>query len=275
VATAEPVAAPDERLLPRYSGGDGLGAPRPCRDCGATVRQSIPGGWFQGRFLYEGPVPTHWVSPTWPASWWHPTWGLIDRVTGSEPNHPDEQLCPYHICTPTTDAAPTPRKAHMTNPNPFGTPAPPGANGPSTEDLKGKLLLINVASIEEIKGTIHGDAKAVKCSVVELDGPDAGAEHPDCLLFSKTLTQQLATPQMYLGRLSKDPIPGGKTAWHFNGAETDPAAVATAQQYLAYKAGQAPPTPPPAASAPAFTPPPAATPAAPAASAAPPWAAAS
>jgi hypothetical protein len=157
----------------------------------------------------------------------------------------------------------------MTNPNPFGTPAPPGANGPSTEELKGKLLLINVASIEEIKATVHGDAKAVKCAVVELDGPDAGAEHPDCLLFSKTLTQQLATPQMYLGRLSKDPIPGGKTAWHFTGAETDPAAVAIATQYLSYKAGQVPTAAPAAPATPAFTPPPAA--AAPAA-AAPPWA---
>lgn len=151
---------------------------------------------------------------------------------------------------------------------PFGTPKPPGSNGPSTEDLAGKLLLLNALSIEEIKDTAYGDAKAVRCTIAELD---TGEEHDDALLFSRTLVNQLVPGTLYLGWLSKDNIGNGKSAWHFNDATGNAEAVQKGTAYLEHKKAQ---NPPPAG---AFVPPaaPAAPPAPPAAAGAaapPPWA---
>jgi hypothetical protein len=154
----------------------------------------------------------------------------------------------------------------------FGTARPPG-EGASNADLQGKLLLITVTEKKVGFATNAGVTDVVVADVVDLTG---GEEHPDNFLFGKVLFGQFEVGVTYLGTIGKGVAkPGQSAPWLFTGAETDPAAVATAQQYLAYKATQASAAAPAAAPAPAA---PAASPfggGAPAAGGAAPWATAS
>ena len=276
-------APPDpngEQIAPAY--GDRRGPLRTCRHCGTPVRTAEKNARVRTAFPVEGPIPPAQVtSKTWPAYWWHPRHGWVGRLAKYDHRHQDQELFVLHPCAdhrhrpqPVTPDAPEGTPPAMTLPT-FGTPKPPGSSGPSSEELAGKLLLLNVLAIETGIDTAHGTASAVRCTVVELD---TGVEHDDALLFSRTLTQQLVAGTMYLGTLTKDAIGNGKTAWHFHSAADDAAAVAKAQQYLTYKASQAQAAAPtgafvpqaaPAAAppAPAYAPPPAAG------VAAPPWAA--
>lgn len=144
--------------------------------------------------------------------------------------------------------------------------------------LKNRLLLITVTEIVRgmvTKATKAGETTdAVRCDIVALDNGD---EHSDALLFGKMLVSSFDAGVTYLGQLTKvdGKTEGRDHPWLFEGLETDPASVAAAQGYYAYKATKAIATPvaaAPAAPAPA---PVAAAPvaAAPAAApAAPPWA---
>lgn len=248
---------------------DELGPVRPCRKCGLPTRQAHHGGRVTYQVDVEGPhdprCPDHRT-----ASWWSPRWGHTSRVRGDDERHLAEgnELFVLHVdhCPAesiTSDASPTKGTPRMTAPQ-FGTPGTPG-EGVGNEQLQGKLLLITV---NEKRIGVVTSAGATDCLATDIVDLETGEEHTDNLLFGKVLFGQLKPGTTYLGRIGKGVAQPGKSApWLFTGAEGDPAAVATATQYLAYKAGQQPAAAP---ATPAFVPPAATL--APAA-AAPPWAA--
>jgi hypothetical protein len=252
-----------------------LGPTRPCGHCGSPVRQA----WWKGArpelLLYvEGPHDPAGVHPHWLAWWWNDRRPLQDRIARHDTEHlaRGDLLFLMHPCEdpayrPAPTAPPPNRKAspRMTT---FGTPAPPG-EGVKNDELVGHLLLITVTEKKTGVVTSNGPADVVVADVVELD---TGAEHIGNFLFGRVLFGQLAAGVTYLGRIEKGVQQPGKSApWIFTTAHEDPAAVQTAQQYLAYKASSAPaPAAAPAAPpAPSFPP---AQAAAPATAAAPPWA---
>jgi hypothetical protein len=98
--------------------------------------------------------------------------------------------------------------------DPFDSPA--SATGIRWEELNGRLLLITPLSAETGIKTVHGDADAVRANVVVLDGPEAGAEHRDTLIFPKVLQSQvranIGTSRANLGRLGQGVKKPGQTA---------------------------------------------------------------
>ena len=261
---------PDGDWVARYTRGGVLRAARPCRRCGQSVRLAVTDGI--PLHVEPLPLPAAGVRSSWPAFWWHDTWGLTDRVPVGDDRRTaaGELLYVLHPCDhPTPTAPPTrERETRVTAPT-FGTPRPPG-DGVKNEDLQGKLLLIKVTEKKTGVATSSGAADVVVADIADLTG---GEEHLGNFLFGKVLFGQFEVGVTYLGYIGKGVAQPGKSApWLFTGAETDPAAVAQATQYLNYKASQAPapaPTPAPAA-APAASPFPPAAAAAPAAAA--PWA---
>jgi hypothetical protein len=177
-----------------------------------------------------------------------------------------------HTCSGSTVS----RKGTRMTADPFGTAAPPGATGPSCEELEGKLILLTVHSIDRGIVTKFGAADAARCDVVDLM---SGEVHTDTLLFGKVLVNQLAAGTRYVGRLGKgQAVPPNSPPWVW--VDGDDSDKAVAVRYLTYAASQSvstPAAPAPTAQpapAPAFTPAPPAAPATPAAppAAAPPWA---
>lgn len=79
----------------------------------------------------------------------------------------------------------------MSSPSKSPFAAPATASGVDLTELNGSLLLISVNSVESGIQTVHGPAEAIRCGVVVLDGPQAGTEHKDTLLFPKVLAAQL------------------------------------------------------------------------------------
>lgn len=79
----------------------------------------------------------------------------------------------------------------MSSPSKSPFAAPATAAGIDLTELNGALLLITVASVETGIQTVHGPAEAIRCGVAVLDGPQAGTEHRDTLLFPKVLCAQL------------------------------------------------------------------------------------
>lgn len=119
--------------------------------------------------------------------------------------------------------------------DPFDNPAAPGA-GIKYEDLENRLLLITSHVQEKAIPTEFGDNDAIRADVVVLDGPTAGEEISDTLLFPRVLQGQLrpniGTGRKNLGRLGKGVKKPGKNApWLL----TDPtdADKAIARAYLA------------------------------------------
>jgi len=115
---------------------------------------------------------------------------------------------------------------------------PSSASGIKWTDLQGRLLLIKPHSYEEGIQTAFGEANAVKADVIELDGPDAGTEHSDTLIFPKVLAGQVkanaGTGRYNLGRLGKGAAKPGQSAPHQLGDPTD-ADKEVARRYLASK----------------------------------------
>lgn len=96
---------------------------------------------------------------------------------------------------------------------PFAPPAPPG-EGIAWPDLLGSLLLINVISAETGIQTSYGAADAIRADVTVLDGPNAGKEHLDTLIFPKVLQSQLRARVggKVLGRLTQGQAKPGQSA---------------------------------------------------------------
>lgn len=99
--------------------------------------------------------------------------------------------------------------------DPFATPGTAGG-GIDWEANKGALLLIEATSIETGIKTTFGDKDAIRANVSVLDGPQAGEQYPDCLIFPGVLIGQLRSRlgQKVLGRLSQGVAkPGQKPPW--------------------------------------------------------------
>lgn len=96
--------------------------------------------------------------------------------------------------------------------SPFAAPAAPSA-GISWADFKGCLLLIEPTTFKQGVQTSYGTADAVQANVVVLDGPHAGTEIPDTLIFPKILVSQTQSRvgQKVLGRLGQGQAKQGQS----------------------------------------------------------------
>lgn len=103
--------------------------------------------------------------------------------------------------------------------------APGSATGVKWEDLNGRLLLIQPLSEEKDIPTAFGSTNAVRANVTVLDGPSAGEEFADTLIFPKVLQSQVkgncGTGRFNLGRLGKGTAKPGQSAPWMLGDPTD------------------------------------------------------
>lgn len=114
----------------------------------------------------------------------------------------------------------------------FDTPGAPGG-GITLKDHIGDLFLITVHSFESQIPTSAGVSDAIRADVVILDGPHAGDEHRDVLLFGKVLVSQLkrSIGRRVLGRVAQGIAKPGKSApWQIE--EATDADKAKATQFL-------------------------------------------
>jgi hypothetical protein len=98
--------------------------------------------------------------------------------------------------------------------NPFASPG--STSGLDLKTLNGTLLLIEPISLETGVKTSLGDKDAIRANVAVLDGPDAGTEINDALVFPRVLIGQLRSRvgQRVLGRLGQGvPKPGQSAPW--------------------------------------------------------------
>ena len=98
--------------------------------------------------------------------------------------------------------------------DPFASPG--STSGIDYASLNGRLLLIQPHSLEASVKTSLGDKEAIRADVVVLDGPDAGTEHVDTLIFPRVLIGQLRSRigQKVLGRMSQGTAkPGQNAPW--------------------------------------------------------------
>lgn len=98
--------------------------------------------------------------------------------------------------------------------DPFNQPA--SASGIQWADFSGRLLLFSVHALETGIKTSFGDSDAVRATVVVLDGPQAGEDHVDVLVFPKVLQSQLrpSIGAKVLGRLGQGQAkPGQSPPW--------------------------------------------------------------
>jgi hypothetical protein len=122
--------------------------------------------------------------------------------------------------------------------SPFAAPSAPGS-GIKWDDVNGCLLLITPLALEQGIATTFGPADAVRADVAILDGPTAGTEHLDTLVFPKVLSGQLTRHigTQVLGRLGQGVAkPGQSAPWVL--AEATPADVELGQRWLASRAPQ-------------------------------------
>ncbi|GAA4908313.1 hypothetical protein GCM10023405_32390 [Streptomonospora salina] len=135
--------------------------------------------------------------------------------------------------------------------DPFAPPPTPTAStGVKAADLQGRLLLIRPLSHEPDVLTMYGSKEAVRCTIAELDGPDAETTHEDVMVFGRGLVGQLRAAldggvAMVLGRMGQGQAkPGQNAPWRLlDPTEQD---SATARAYLARRPNQQQ-APPPAA----------------------------
>lgn len=117
--------------------------------------------------------------------------------------------------------------------------APGSASGVKWEDLNGRLLLVQPLAEERDIPTAFGAASAVRANVTVLDGPTAGEEYADTLIFPKVLQSQVkgncGSGRFNLGRLGKGNAKPGQSAPWMLGDPTD-ADKETARAHLAAKA---------------------------------------
>lgn len=99
--------------------------------------------------------------------------------------------------------------------NPFSTPAPPG-QGINWQELNGCLLLIEPIAFETGIKTVYDESDAVRANVYVLDGPKAGDEYENTLIFPKLLVAQTRprVGEKVLGRLGQGAAkPGQSPPW--------------------------------------------------------------
>lgn len=93
---------------------------------------------------------------------------------------------------------------------------PASSTGLDLKANEGALLMITPTEFKEGITTAYGTSDAVAASVVILDGPNAGEEIDDTLIFPKVLQGQLkkyiGTGQLCLGRLGKGQAKPGQSA---------------------------------------------------------------
>jgi hypothetical protein len=109
--------------------------------------------------------------------------------------------------------------------------APASATGVKWEDYKGALLLFDVKSVETGIKTTFGENDAVRADVTILDGPHAGEEYIDTLVFPRVLQSQLRpnVDKKVLGRLGQGTAkPGQSAPWKLDDANDQDRAVARA-----------------------------------------------
>lgn len=114
--------------------------------------------------------------------------------------------------------------------NPFASPGTPGS-GIDYAALHKHLLLIEPTSVEKDIKTVYGDKEAVRATVTVLDGPDAGTQHTDTLIFPGLLIGQLRGKigEKVLGRLAQgNGKPGQKPPWLLTEASEDDIKIGTA-----------------------------------------------
>ena len=102
----------------------------------------------------------------------------------------------------------------VTDTAPFSDPAV--SVGFDYKEHLNALLLFTVHGFETAIKTAYGDNDAVRCDIVTLDGPDAGTEVVDTLVFPRALIGQLRPKVggMVLGRLGQGTAkPGQSPAW--------------------------------------------------------------
>lgn len=148
--------------------------------------------------------------------------------------------------------------------SPFQQPAA-GGDQFKVSEHQGSLALIFVREFRQGISTSNGPADAVAADIHVLDGPDAGGDYENSLIFGKSLVPSLS------GAAGKDPVlgrfgqgvakPGQSAPWVLQQYSDADAAIATA--WLAQHAGAAPVPAAPAPAAPAMPAPAPAAPAAP------------
>lgn len=110
--------------------------------------------------------------------------------------------------------------------------APASATGIKWEDYKGALLLFDVRSHETgIKTPFDANADAIRADVTVLDGPSAGEEYIDTLVFPKVLQSQLRpnVGKKVLGRLGQGAAkPNQSAPWKLDDANDKDRDVARA-----------------------------------------------
>jgi hypothetical protein len=114
------------------------------------------------------------------------------------------------------------------------------------------LLVVPTEHVQSIQ-TVHGMTDAVRANVIVLDGPQAGRELQDTLIFPRVLKSSLKGKigQIVVGRLGQGQAKVGQNApWIF--ITPSDAELAHAQQYVAQRAASqvSAPAQPPVQSAP-------------------------
>jgi hypothetical protein len=112
--------------------------------------------------------------------------------------------------------------------------------------LQNRLLLFDVIDIEKEISTVHGVKDAVRADLVVLDGPDAGKEYLNTLVFPGVLISQLKSKvnKKVLGRLGTGEKKAGQNApWKLITATDQDKQLG--QRYLASRAAKSmePPDP--------------------------------
>lgn len=119
----------------------------------------------------------------------------------------------------------------------FANPATP-SEGIVFDELIGSLLMVKVIYLEEHVPNVNSKpgekSPAIRADVTVLDGPQAGKEYPDALIFPRVLQGQLRSRlgQLVLGRLTKGEAKPGKNAPWMLAAAT-PQDTQLAEQHLA------------------------------------------
>lgn len=82
-------------------------------------------------------------------------------------------------------------------------------------DNKGRLVIVIPAKYETGVETKFGSKDAIRASIAVLDGPSAGKEYPDELIFGGVLISQVKAKigRKVLGRVGQRPTDKGNPAW--------------------------------------------------------------
>lgn len=100
-------------------------------------------------------------------------------------------------------------------PDDFVTELPSGGGGEfEVKDHLGALVIFKVLEDVGQMDTVHGASNPVRVNVTVVDGPHAGSEHDDALIFGKVMSNQLRklVGQTVLGRIGQGEKKPGKNA---------------------------------------------------------------